>query len=1251
MFLLLGGIVLYNYLTEDERVRVWLESRLSSTFGAPVKIEAASFSIFRGLDVKNVDVYVDDQHLPDSRLFHADQLLVRIDLEAARHFEGRLNRIEAQGVRVLLCEDPRTGQWNLQRLIKAQHLPAEIPTGKGTTTQVPHFPAILLSGARVVYARINDGILTTGGSLAIDAGIFPMPHGRYSFSVTTQAAGSDAMTTLTGMFDRRAGIILGRTSDLRFDHSLRNLLPSQVQDWCKEFALDGRFSIPQFQYNLADNDFDVHLAFAQVQANIQPRHWLSRQERARMELTRRTIDLLRRMDLNAPLKPGQLPFDPSADVMALDLLTYLSQQTQSLPITLDEMSGEVVFTSKQIKVNQVKCRVQGQVLVVDGQLNGYQADAAATLQIRTEEGTFLQIPPTRRFMVWMPDEIRKVYAQYQPKGFCTLEVKLNRSQAGADFNTTVTLDVTDTSFMFDDMPYPLYHCQGRLLFTQDPQTGHDILYLQDIHGVGVPGTPNEKASIHVNGVVGPFVNGGVGADVVVTGKSVHSDKYLRDAMPPEVRDALEIFGPLDYARRQLASGKRDVPLTPEEVIEWPHFFGNFSAHIVRPPGPGMHWKTEVLINVETAEGSLKDFPYPLRDVSMTLKVSDGLLELQNVKMHRGDATLRIDGTVKFSTPANPDLRVAAMHVPIDDDLLYALPPTERSWLLKTGLKGTVDITGRIFLNTPGGGRPPDLDFNLDIALHQGSFLQQGTAPAFTGLEGSLTLQPGRLKIHDMTGQRGEGSIKLNGALAWHNDPPEIQLNLTARNLLLDKGLHDVLPASVQEAWDQQQPEGTADIDLEYADILPSDNSTTHPATRGVESKLDLAIRPRKLTVTPKVFPYRMENLQGEILVKGTKVELKNLTARHEQAVIGLAGKGVTGATSDFKLKVSAEHLNLDKGLYDALPTVVADVLRDLQPSGEFAVKFEQLDVRTSLPDKQSAAPGTAPVDVDFNCLISTSKAGINIGVPVTEASGSTRLAGEVRASQMTKLDGTINLDSFRILGRDGAKLSAAIRRPPYKQELLIESLKSEFAGGTVAGGMTLRTPDEGASQYAVSLAIRNADTAQAAGQPLGKAIHAKASASLDVEGTIGDSASRRGRGDILVQGQGMYEAPIILGLFRVVNFALPVREGVNEVAMTYILSGERVTVDNIEMRAPGLRIYGNGVMDFTTRKLDFTLNTENPDRLKLPLLDVLVKRAREELLQIRVQGSLTQPAVSGETLPTFRATLDEVIESMKRNRD
>jgi len=192
--------------------------------------------------------------------------------------------------------------------------------------------------------------------------------------------------------------------------------------------------------------------------------------------------------------------------------------------------------------------------------------------------------------------------------------------------------------------------------------------------------------------------------------------------------------------------------------------------------------------------------------------------------------------------------------------------------------------------------------------------------------------------------------------------------------------------------------------------------------------------------------------------------------------------------------------------------------------------------------------------------------------------------------------------------------------------------------------MTLLYPDDGPSSYALELVVRDADVRALAWEKADEKMQGQLNASLSLEGSWGNAAQRRGRGDVMVTGRDMYRIPLVLGLLQVTNLALPISSPFNEATARYSVDGELISFQNIELRSDTMVMSGDGNLDFGSKKVRLSFITDNPKGLKVPLLNDLLQGARQELLRIHVNGTIQEPKVSAGVMGTFTTTVDEVMK-------
>ena len=104
-------------------------------------------------------------------------------------------------------------------------------------------------------------------------------------------------------------------------------------------------------------------------------------------------------------------------------------------------------------------------------------------------------------------------------------------------------------------------------------------------------------------------------------------------------------------------------------------------------------------------------------------------------------------------------------------------------------------------------------------------------------------------------------------------------------------------------------------------------------------------------------PYRLEDLTGTITIRPDLVVMDNMTAKHDQAKISLAGTGSTDDDSTWDLKIGAEDVTIDDEFRQAIPEALRTMIETLKLRGQTTFAFSKLLYR-NVP-APVAASGTA----------------------------------------------------------------------------------------------------------------------------------------------------------------------------------------------------------------------------------------------------------------------------------------------------
>ena len=1251
-------IVGYAYVTDGGRVRGQAETYLSRLVGGPVHVERATLSLFEGLRLEGVSVAAPprpdagDDDEPEKPIFTARS--VRIDYDPLQLLAGRIEaaRVVAVDPHVRLVEDIGDETWNFQRLRRR-------PSTGGKFTPPEQLPEILLRNAQLDYARRFGSALLPRGSVGVEAQLTPTATtGDYRFAVQTRGLSLDPDSPgprAGGTLDLHDGFVDARLEDVDFA-AMVDVLPRAVSDLWRRHGITGRLDVPQLRIDWTklvpvatlDNDVQMlpqfRVAVRLHDATVQglPEQWLPPEEVA---ARRWLVAKLGRWRSDHPVSR----LDEAAGTVIDGL--------RLRPVRLTGVSGGFVFTEQGGRINGLVGDLEGNRLRVDGVIGGYSRDAALSIVVQNADDV-LSVPRELPYVTSLPRQIREVYDRFLPTGQARLRLELHRpaSPDGLPVRPLITghVDVVDGTFALDRFPYPVRNAKGRLILGYDAAKQQDQLTLENLGGNGIAGGPNADAEMVVNGLIAPL-NSVAGFDITVTGKNVRHEPAMEAALPEPARKALEEFDPSRHNKGVDFDGKSPAPALD--------FAGNFIAQVRRPAGRDQHWDFRIDLFLDRLSGALVSFPYPIHDAAAQVTIFPDHVQVVRGTLTRavakdqggGVSTMGVVGRADWgkrpgdpddltSRPLRLDLSFTGDEIATGPALWGALPPEAAQQLKALGLGGRADaMAARVY--TDANDR---LQWDVTLDFKDGRFWPSSGAFNLSDVAGRVRVLPDSVQLSDVTAKRGDGEITVNGTIGL-GDGGRSDLALSAVKLPLDSALYELLPTAAKGAWDALRPAGATDGTAAIAGstaVLTGSSATTQPSTAVV---YDVTLQPRGLSVRPDVFPYDLQNVRGTIRVTPQKITVTNVTAEHavagreKPARLFLGGVGDLGGAPGggdlWQLQPKLLDAPLDDALLAALPAGMAETVRSLTAGGTLSADFDVLRVTTN----SQSSP-----DVAFKATARMSGAKADVGVPIADLDGTADVAGTYENGELHEVSGDFAASKFTAAARPGADLRGRFNLPAGSRVLSFDDLSASVAGGTLGGDVTLTFGETAAdkTKYRVGFGVRDADVRKLVSSAGKEAdFGGNLTARLDLEGTFEDAASRRGRGEVLVEGRKLYDLPLVLGVLQVTNLALPIAEPFREATARFNIDGPRVVFDTISLGAADMRMSGQGTLDFDSQKVDLTFTTSNHGWAAIPLLGNIVGMARDELLRIHVRGTLQKPEVSAGTLPTVTSTIDEVFRS------
>ncbi|HEX2971542.1 MAG TPA: hypothetical protein VHP11_04380 [Tepidisphaeraceae bacterium] len=1227
LLLLFVSIILAHWVVTDSgRVRSMAESYLSKIIGGRVVVGKASLSFFEGLRLDDVSIYVDDLQQKDSCLFTAETFLVRTSLRAL--FSGRLEatQIMALHPQVHLCENldaPAGKRWNYQRLTRQN-----IREKSSSSDHAMVLPEILLRAGLIDYSRIAGGPPHKLGTMAIDGQLTPdtrrdssASDNRYLFELDSRAPGQPLGPHLSGALDMDGPTVSANLQDFEFNDAIRAMLPAQVQAWWESHQLAGRIRVPRFEYSPARDgspqSFHIEVLLDDVRLAILPEELLDSQEYQ---------DLVR---WRPGIRVGGLP-----DIGLVTRTQLIEKTLQPQPVTLTGVSGRLIFTPQQIRLAGIRGKAEGNPLTIDGAVHGYKPDVPLSLRLIANNVTIPRLP---RFMNSIPFAVRKIYSDFKPYGRVGVYFQFDRPQSGGKLQVTGQVNVYDAGFCFFEFPYPMQHVSGQITLGPDPTTGEPRIDLIGLRGAGVEGTRNGNNWVFVDGHVSPLGKGS-GVNINISGPRVWLDRDLRSALPPDVREVMDMFD--TRARPNPAQPDRKPPvIAPVDVR------GNFEARIRRPVGRKRKVIVEVDLNIEQATGQFAAFPYPLRDVTGQILVRFRYTEVHNMLTRNGDATLQVDGRLDYGPdrPVDPKLTITARNVPIDDDLRSSLPPQQQEWLSKVGMTGILNVDGRVF-RSPDAPKDEQIDFDLDLALRNGAIWPVAKTHAVTAATADLRLTRSQLTINQFKGKRGPGNLTGRGIIAWPDDQLQFGLAANLIQIPLDNTLYQLIPAASQHSWDTLRPQGVVDLDISYSGgIQPAGETATSSSSN---ETYEVTIRPRSLTVNPVGFPWPMQHVAGSALLTPDKTTLRDVVLKHGPATLKLSGTNDHAPQSPWVFSLAGDSIPLNDELRKALPDSVRSFLDSIKAAGKLSFNCPQITYRTLPPTAAGSAPSSS---IEFKSHLTLTEGSFEAGLPLTAIDkGSADLDVVIQDGALHSLAGTLDVPSLQAAYRSMRNLRGEIIKPAGTDAYLFKDLHGKLAGGNlVIEQIAVGTPKDGTPSYLVRLKFKDVDVAELSANSQ-QNIKGRLDGYLDVRGSWADPNSRHGSGVAQIQGKELYQIPAMFGLLQVANLSLPGSKPFNDATAEYTIRGQQVVFEKIVLRSPSMLMLGNATLDFATRRVHMSFMPDNPGIPNIPVFGDILDAAKREVFPIEAYGTIEELRIQARPMNTFRTVLEVISDKKKK---
>lgn len=433
----------------------------------------------------------------------------------------------------------------------------------------------------------------------------------------------------------------------------------------------------------------------------------------------------------------------------------------AFPMALTGLKGNCVVTHEEARLENLTAATGFTQWMARGDhqwKSGRTSIYSAVEELELSDGLRQRLPPA----------VRKWAEELRLTGLFRAECHIEH-EAGSPWLPRMIIHGRECAFRYAKFPYPVTEVSGQIQ-VQGRQLEVDARGMAG-------GVPVIFRGIAIN--PGPMAD----AAIEIRTRGVIIDETLKSSCPPAIADTLRLLQ---------MEGKSDVV-----------------ARIIRPPGLGSKWETQLAAKVFDGRLKCKPFPYEMQNVSGVVTWLNNRLEMKDVRATHGQTALEGRGVFQRQPEQDRlDLFVNVHQGSFDQSLFDALPAHLQKTWLEINPRGSFDSNIELAWS-PGMEVDvviPSLRLTgCDLALKQFPY-------AITDVQGELNYQQGDLNILRLSGRHDDTTIRLKGFGEFHAGRSRVVFEeFFADDVLVTTAFRRAVPASLKPTLDALNPAGAFSV--------------------------------------------------------------------------------------------------------------------------------------------------------------------------------------------------------------------------------------------------------------------------------------------------------------------------------------------------------------------------------------------------------------------------------------------------------
>ena len=695
-----------------------------------------------------------------------------------------------------------------------------------------------------------------------------------------------------------------------------------------------------------------------------------------------------------------------------------------------------------------------------------------------------------------------------------------------------------------------------------------------------------------------------------------------------------------------------LPATFQEVWQKYSPYGEVDAD-VQLEFDGQQWHPEAQVTCRDVSFVYHQFPYRLERTRGRISLAQDVLSVC-LEAGAGEQTVSINGELhQPATAATGWLEIACLRpIPLDEKLLNAVVDTKARKVLESLQPGgDLTVAGRFERRQPGG----PIHRLVKIDLHNCTMRYDRFPYPLGMIRGTVVWDDQGWSFRNLSGRNRSGYVECHGSWTPTQDGGSLLvLNFAGTEIPLEDELRDALHPNVQRVWREIRPQGALDhlqIVLQYRSAQDDLSVEVHAR----EWKKRLQDEGRSITLAPKSFPYRLDDLTGIAVYRNGEISFQRMSAQLENASISLDGWCRVEPDGRWAVDVTnlvIERARFDRELLNALPKSLSKAIERLALRGN-------LGAQGALAFRGAAGQ---PPAVSWDLNLDLENVSLDCGVPLKHLHGEVRLTGRSTGADFSSR-GELNIDSLIHQDIQLTQIRGPLLIEPERVVLGIEaehglldnaprSLVAQAFGGTISADVAVGLDSD--VPFHLRATMEGGDLQQFVREvsPAGRDIRGKTNVVVNLRGTAQGRHTWRGDGFVRLYEADIYQVPVMLALLRLLSIRPPDRTAFTSSNIDFRIQGEHLYFDRIDFHGDVISMKGHGEMNLD-RQIDMKFYTLVGRReWEPPALRALLQQAAQQILLIHATGTLDQPHLTREPLPMVRETLDQLFpEVAARNQN